>query len=70
MIQGSINTLEFNISSGLKRSTSFEPKSIAILEGHGELEDLAMADLVNTLEEDHLVARVKLDGRLNVLRKA
>ena len=67
MIQGSINTLEFNISSGIKRSTSFEPKSIAILEGHGELEDLAMADLVSTLEEDHLVARVKLDGRLNVL---
>ena len=33
MIQGSINTLEFNISSGIKRSTSFEPKSIAILEG-------------------------------------
>ena len=67
MIQGSINTLEFNLSSGIKRSTSFEPKSIAILEGHGELEDLAMADLVSTLEEDHLVARVKLDGRLNVL---
>jgi ABC-2 type transport system permease protein len=67
MIQGSINTLEFNLSAGIKRSTSFEPKSIAILEGHGELEDLAMADLVSTLEEDHLVARVKLDGRLNVL---
>ena len=67
MIQGSINTLEFNLSSGIKRSTSFEPKGIAILEGHGELEDLAMADLVSTLEEDHLVARVKLDGRLNVL---
>lgn len=67
MIQGSINTLEFNISAGIRRSTAFEPKSIAILEGHGELEDVAMADLVMTLEEDHLVARVELDGRLNVL---
>ena len=67
MIQGSINTLEFNLASGIRKSTAFEPKSIAILEGHGELEDLAMADLVSTLEEDHLVARVELNGRLNVL---
>lgn len=67
MIQGSINTLEFNLASGIRQSTAFEPKAIAILEGHGELEDLAMADLVTTLEEDHLVARVELDGRLNVL---
>ena len=43
------------------------PRDVAILEGHGELEDLAMADLVATLEEDHMVARVELDGRLNVL---
>ena len=67
MIQGSINTLEFNLASGIRNSTAFESKAIAILEGHGELEDLAMADLVKTLEEDHLVARVALDGRLNVL---
>jgi len=67
MIQGSINTLEFNLTSGIRRSTAFESKAIAILEGHGELEDLAMMDLVATLEEDHLVARVELDGRLNVL---
>ena len=67
MIQGSINTLEFNLASGIRNSTAFESESIAILEGHGELEDLAMIDLVSTLEEDHLVARVELDGRLNVL---
>ena len=67
MIQGSINTLEFNLAAGIRQSTAFERKSIAILEGHGELADLAMADLVTTLEEDHLVARVELNGRLNVL---
>ena len=67
MIQGSINTLEFNLAAGIRQSTAFERKSIAILEGHGELEELAMADLVTTLEEDHLVARVELNGRLNVL---
>ena len=67
MIQGSINALEYQLISGIHRSTSFEPKRIAILEGHGELEDLAMADLVSTLEEDHLVTRVELDGRLGVL---
>ena len=67
MIQGSINTMEYQLAAGIRKSTSFEPKSIAILEGHGELEDLAIADLVSTLEKDHLVARVELDGRLNVL---
>ena len=67
MIQGSINTMEYQLTAGIRKRTAFEPKSIAILEGHGELEDLAMADLVSTLEKDHLVARVELDGRLNVL---
>ena len=67
MIQGSINTLEFDLTAGIRRSIAFEPKSIAILEGHGELEELAMADLVTTLEEDHRVARVKIDGQLGVL---
>jgi len=67
MIQGSINTLEFDLTAGIRRSIAFEPKSIAILEGHGELEELAMADLVTTLEEDHRVARVKIDGKLGVL---
>ena len=59
--------MEYQLAAGIRKGTSFEPKSIAILEGHGELEDLAMADLVSTLEKDHLVARVELDGRLNVL---
>ena len=67
MIQGSINTLEFDLTAGIRRRIAFEPKSIAILEGHGELEELAMADLVTTLEEDHRVARVKIDGKLGVL---
>lgn len=67
MIQGSINTLEFDLTAGIRRSIAFEPKSIAILDGHGELEELAMADLVTTLEEDHRVARVKIDGKLGVL---
>ena len=67
MIQGSINTLEFDLTAGIRRRIAFEPKSIAILEGHGELEELAMADLVTTLEEDHRVARVKIDGQLGVL---
>ena len=67
MIQGSINTLEFDLTAGIRRSIAFEPKSIAILEGHGELEELAMADLVTTLKEDHRVARVKIDGKLGVL---
>ena len=67
MIQGSINALEYQLTAGIRRSIQLEPKRIAILEGHGELEDLALADLVATLEEDHLVARVELGGRLGVL---
>ena len=50
MIQGSINTMEYQLAAGIRKA-SFEPKSIAILEGHRELEDLAMADLVSTLEK-------------------
>ena len=45
---------------------AFEPKRIAILEGHGELEDLAIADLVAPWRKT-TVTRVELGGRLGVL---
>jgi len=67
MIQGSINALEYQLTAGIRRSTALEPRRIAILEGHGELEDAALADLVSALEEDHMVVRVNIDSRLNVL---
>jgi len=67
MIQGSINTIEYQIASSLRRSLFSIKPQIAFIEGHGELPEVEVADFILSLEEDYGVTRVKLDGKLNVL---
>lgn len=67
MIQGSINSLEYQLTSGLKRAILQERQTIAFIEGHGELPEHEVGDLVLDLEEDYSVSRVKIDGKLNAL---
>lgn len=67
MIQGSINSLEYQLTSGLKRSISQERQQIAFIEGHGELPEHEVGDLVLDLEEDYGVTRIEIDGKLNAL---
>jgi len=67
MIQGSINTVEFELVTGLRRASRQERPQIAFLEGHGELVEWEVADWVSTLEEDYDVHRIALDGKLNAL---
>lgn len=67
MIQGSINTVEFELVTGLRRASRQERPQIAFLEGHGELLEWEVADWVSTLAEDYDVHRVRLDGKLNAL---
>lgn len=67
MIQGSINTIEYQLTSGLKRAISQETQRIAFIEGHGELPEHEVGDLILDLEEDYNVSIVKIDGQLNAL---
>ena len=67
MIQGSINSIEYHLSSSLNRALEQERKSIVFIEGHGELEEVEVGDLVLSLEEDYTVSRISLDEKLNAL---
>jgi len=67
MIQGSINSIEYQIASSIYRSLFSIKPQIAFIEGHGELREIEVGDFVMSLEEDYGVTRVKLDGQLNVL---
>lgn len=67
MIQGSINSLEYQLTSGIKRAVSQERQNIAFITGHGELPEHEVGDLLLDLEEDYNVSIVEIDGQLNAL---
>lgn len=67
MIQGSINSIEYELVTALRRASRKERPQIAFLEGHGELNELEVADWTRSLEEDYDVTRVRLEGKLHVL---
>ncbi len=67
MMQGSINAIEYELVTALRRAARQERPQIAFLEGHGELNELEVADLTRSLEVDYDVTRVRLEGKLHVL---
>ncbi len=67
MIQGSINTIEYELASSLRRVLVDEVPRIVFIEGHGELSEMEIADLSSSLAEDYSVERTPIGGRLNVL---
>jgi ABC-2 type transport system permease protein len=68
MINNSIQQLEYELASIVSRISKPNKKRIAYIEGHGEYDELEVADLNKTLEEQYYVERVKIDGQLNSLR--
>ena len=67
MIQGSINALEYELSRAMRKLIAQERPRIAIIEGHGELNEAETADFVMDLETDYDVFDVRIDGQLNML---
>ena len=67
MIQGSINAIEYELSTSLRRVLFDEVPNIAFIEGHGELPEIEVADFMNSLDEDYNVSRISLDGKINIL---
>jgi ABC-2 type transport system permease protein len=67
MIQGSINSIEYELSTSLRRVLFDEVPNIAFIEGHGELPEMEVADFMNSLDEDYNVSRIRLDGKINIL---
>lgn len=67
MVNRSINNLEFEVASAIRKIISdFRPR-VAFLEGQGELDELSTKDLENALREQYDVSRVRIDGRIGAL---
>lgn len=69
VLNQSIESLEYEIASAIKKITEEKVKSIALIEGHGELNKYETADILGSMREFYEVERVRLDGDLRSLSK-
>jgi gliding-associated putative ABC transporter substrate-binding component GldG len=69
MVNRSINNLEYELASAIRRVVATQRPRIAFLEGHGELEPIQVADITQALEEQYDVSRVRIDGRIDALSR-
>ncbi len=69
VLNQSIESLEYEIASAIKKITEDKVKSIALIEGHGELNKYETADILGSMREFYEVERVRLNGNLTSLSK-
>jgi ABC-2 type transport system permease protein len=67
MIASSIQQLEYEFMSAIKKLSNEEMKRVAFIEGHGELDKLATADAENALSEFYTVERITIDEKIHAL---
>jgi ABC-2 type transport system permease protein len=67
VLNNSIQNLEFNFVSAIRKLSVVTKPAIAFIEGHGELSRLETADIALALGEYYKVERVRINGQLNSL---
>lgn len=63
----SIENVEYELANALRKLTQTEPKKIALLKGHGELDSLHVVGLKNVLTQYYTVHDVNLKNRRDLL---
>ncbi|MCU0430132.1 MAG: gliding motility-associated ABC transporter substrate-binding protein GldG [Cytophagaceae bacterium] len=64
----SVETLEFELLSALRKLVASEIQTIGIVEGHGELSKEEMQDLSNALNENYSTERITLSANQDLSR--
>ena len=67
VLNNSIQSLEFNIASIIKKLSTIKKSKIAFIKGHGELTYKETADITAALSKDFVVERIEIEGQLNSL---
>jgi len=67
MLNNSIQQLEYEIASSILKLTRVKREKIAFVQGHGELKDLEIADIITSLSQFYTVKEVRIDGQLKSL---
>lgn len=66
-LNSSIESLEYELASAIKKISSPYIERIAFIEGHGELNQYETADIIGSLREFYEVDRIRIDGKINSL---
>lgn len=67
VLNNSVQSLEFNLANAIRKLTQDRKPSVGILQGHGELDKMELADFAGSLMDDYNVELVNLNGQLNSL---
>ncbi|MCD4678984.1 MAG: gliding motility-associated ABC transporter substrate-binding protein GldG [Bacteroidales bacterium] len=69
VLNNSIQDLEFNISNVIMKLTANTKAKVAFIEGHGELSEIEVYDITQSLKEYYKIERISIDGQINSLSK-
>ena len=69
VLNNSAQDLEYKLISAIKDISTTNRKTIAFTDGHGELTDLEVYDIANTLSKKYNIKRATLNEQLNSLMK-
>ncbi len=70
IINNSIQNLEYNLANTIKKlSIGSKREKIAFIEGHGELDEHSVADIMQELSQYYVVERVQINGQLKSLEE-
>ena len=68
-LNNSIQSLEYEISTTIRKLTMDAKSKIAFTEGHGELDSVDVADIAHALGDYYSISRLKLNGELDNIEK-
>ncbi len=68
MLNISIQQLEYELMSAIKKISTNDKKRIAVLEGHGEFDPMQIAAAKEALREFYVVEDVSINGQLDALK--
>ncbi len=68
MVNNSIQQLEYGVMSTVKKLTQYAKKRVGIVQGHGEANDLELADISKSLNDFYIVEPVEIEGKLDALK--
>ena len=66
-LNASMQNLEFRLIDAVKKVTRLTKPNIAVIEGHGELDEQDVYDIAQTLAQNYNVGRVEINGKIDAL---
>jgi len=64
-LNNSIQSLEYELSTAIRKLTMLKKSKVAFTEGHGELDSVDVSSIAHALGDYYSVSRIKLDGKLD-----